>query len=67
MYMRKIRMDHRLIFMMVVLLAPGRFRDMPPPDLRGFKILHVEYLMDVQVVGMMVPRRLVLVLTWVGA
>ena len=33
----------------------------------GFEVLHVEYLMDVQVVGMMVTRRLRLVLTWVGA
>ena len=32
----------------------------------GFENLHVEYLMDVQVVGMMVTWRLGLVLTWVG-
>ena len=33
----------------------------------GFENVHDGYLMDVQVVGLMVPLRLVLVLTWVGA
>ena len=33
----------------------------------GFEIPHVEYLMAVQVVGLMVLQRLELVLTWVGA
>ena len=33
----------------------------------GFEMLHVEDLIDVQVVGLMVPQILGLVLTWVGA
>ena len=33
----------------------------------GFEILRVEDLMDAQVVGIIVPQRLGLVLTWLGA
>ena len=66
MYMRNIRLDHRSIFMVVVSLALCSFRDMTPPALRGFEILHFEDLMYVQVVGLMVPWEFILVLTWVG-
>ena len=51
----KDRLYHRHILMVVVLLAPCSFRCMAPFDLRGFEILHVEDLMNVQVVGLMVP------------
>ena len=34
MYMRNVRLDHRTIFVMVMLLALCSFRYMLPPDLR---------------------------------
>ena len=66
-YIRNVRLYHWPIFTMVVSLAPYSFRDMPPPALRGFELLHVEYLIGVQLVGLMVPWRFLLVLTWVSA
>ena len=65
--MRNVRLNHQPISIMVVLLALYSFRDMTPPALRGFEMFHVEYLMNVQVVGLMVPRGFILVLKWVGA
>ena len=55
MYMGNVSLYHHPIFIMVVLLVLCSFRDKTPPDLRGFQILHVEYLMAVQVVVLMVP------------
>ena len=67
MYIRNVRLNHQPIFSMLLLFALCRFIDVTPPTLIGFEILHVEYYMYVQVVGLMVPWRLALVLTFLGA
>ena len=36
--MRSVRLEHQPIFMMVVLLSPYSFRDMPPPALREWTL-----------------------------